>query len=232
MKWFKSVKISETAFNQIKSLPDDLQLKYFHAICEYGINGVEPDFSGIEKSVWIPMKDLIDYNNERSKIYSENGKKGGAPTGNKNSVLIEPLTEAINKSMPKDIKLDNETVRDFLNCGIELKWLESPYSFLDMVIERITDKYGDKPVSEQKTLFITAVKSWNDLREEYPNWKLKKETSNKKKEEVKKIDNAKNKLPTRCICGSVDLVEGFESFKCKKCGAVCEFHNLKWEWKK
>jgi len=232
MKWFKSVKISETAYEQIKNVPEDKQLKYFIAICEYGMNGIEPDFNGIEKSVWISMQHYIDYSQEKANWFSEIGKKGGAPVGNRNRVSVEPIVEAINKSMPKDIKLDNETVRDFLNCGIELKWLESPYSFLDMVIERITDKYGDKPLSEQKTLFITAVKSWNDLREEYPNWKMKKENRDKQKEEISKIENAKKKHPTRCICGSVDLVEGYESFKCKKCGAICEFINNKWEWKK
>ena len=56
---FSTFVISETTLNQIKALPEEMQLKFFWAIANYGIEGIEPDFIGMELAIWIPMRDLI-----------------------------------------------------------------------------------------------------------------------------------------------------------------------------
>lgn len=74
---FKSFSMSETTIKQIESLPGDLQLKFFWAISRYGMYHIEPDFSGLEKTIWIPMKDLIDNNEAKREAKRAAGKKGG-----------------------------------------------------------------------------------------------------------------------------------------------------------
>ena len=63
-----------------------LQLKYYIALCDYGLYEIEPNFSpGLETSIWLQMKALVDFSSYRSKTNSDNGKKGGAPVGNQNA---------------------------------------------------------------------------------------------------------------------------------------------------
>jgi len=52
--------MSETTLNQIKVLSPETQLKFFWAVANYGVDGIEPDFTGLELAVWIPMKFAID----------------------------------------------------------------------------------------------------------------------------------------------------------------------------
>jgi hypothetical protein len=56
---FSSFVMSETICNQISVLPEELQLKFYRAVANFGINNTEPDFEGIELAVWIPMRDFI-----------------------------------------------------------------------------------------------------------------------------------------------------------------------------
>jgi hypothetical protein len=66
-----------------------MQLKFFWAVTNYGIDAVEPDFTGMELAIWIPMRDLIKNSKAKREAWLEkqkkNGKKGGAPAGNHNA---------------------------------------------------------------------------------------------------------------------------------------------------
>jgi hypothetical protein len=179
--------MSETTFNQIDALPENMQLKYYRAVCDYGINGIEPNFTGVEKSVFIPMRDLIDYSNDRSRINTDNGRKGGAPVGNNNrkqakssdiNLFQATLEDVTQEARMYGFFIEPKTAQDFLDCGLDPLWFFPPYSFLEFVAERIKSKYEAKPFEELKAMFIAAVKSkdeaWDDLREEYPTWKEKK----------------------------------------------------------
>jgi len=66
---FSTFVMSETTLNQIKVLSPEIQLKFFWAVADYGVEGIEPDFEGLELAIWIPMRDSID------------GLKIGMPTG-------------------------------------------------------------------------------------------------------------------------------------------------------
>jgi hypothetical protein len=56
---YSTFTISETMANQIRELPEELQLKYFWAITELGIFNVDTGFKGLELALWLPMRDLI-----------------------------------------------------------------------------------------------------------------------------------------------------------------------------
>ena len=235
MKRFKTFKMSETTFNQIRAMPKETQLKFYTAVCDYGINGVEPKFTGMEYSVWIPMKDLIDYSNERAKVNSSNGSKGGAPEGNNNrnqakSTEIKQnqpnIFDVIKESAEHGFSIDRKTADDFLGCDLNPSWLMSPYSFIEFVAERINEKYDDKPDGDKKALFISAVKEWGDLREEY------RTALEKRRAKIAKTE-ARNNVPTKCpFCGGTDLRKHGD-YQCKGCSAVCSFNEktLTWEWR-
>jgi hypothetical protein len=233
--------MSETTFNQIRSMPENMQLKFFVAVCDYGLNGNEPEFNGMENSVWIPMKDLIDYSSERRNINSENGKKGGAPVGNNNRAKAKSTEK--NKNLPNaaNVKkeaaihkffIDLKKAAEILESGLDPLWLLGPNSFLELAAERVEERYGDKdkPDSEKKDIFISAVKKWDDLREEYPEWKKRKEEKDKVIKKNMEIKNAYEKHPVICECGN-DLHEFNREFRCDGCNKIYTLNekSLKWE---
>ncbi|GMO33939.1 MAG: hypothetical protein Ta2B_14430 [Termitinemataceae bacterium] len=89
---FSTFVMSETTIEQIRAIKDEkLQLKFFWAVTDFGMKGLEPDFTGIELAVWIPMRDLIINSKRQDEAWRqkqrENGIKGGRPK--KESVSTE-----------------------------------------------------------------------------------------------------------------------------------------------
>ena len=69
----------ETFIDSIKELEPEDQYRFLCAIVNYGIYGIEEAFSGMEKALWLQMKNAIDRSKERRRTYQENGAKGGRP---------------------------------------------------------------------------------------------------------------------------------------------------------
>ena len=114
----------ETFYEVLSILPDDLKLKFYTALTEYGLFNKEPEFTGIEKALWLQMKFGIDSAKERYARRVENGKKGGAPKNNQNAEkttennLGEPKTTENNLGEPKTTENnlnDNDNVNDNVN---------------------------------------------------------------------------------------------------------------------
>ena len=80
-----SVIILKTYWESIKEFPDEQQLLLWNCIFDYSFNDVEPELTGLTKSIWISIKPTIDSSMKRYKTSVENGKKGGAPKGNNNA---------------------------------------------------------------------------------------------------------------------------------------------------
>ena len=70
----------ESFKRQLDELDDDDKLRFYEAIAAYGIDGIEPDFSGLAKALWLQFKFVIDETAARRNQNTENGKKGGRPT--------------------------------------------------------------------------------------------------------------------------------------------------------
>lgn len=58
-----------------KGMPDDMRLRFYDAISEYGIDETEPELDGMLAAVFALVKPVIDSGSARR----ENGKKGGRP---------------------------------------------------------------------------------------------------------------------------------------------------------
>ena len=238
MKLFRSFKMSETTFNQISALPEKMQLRYYKAVCNYGINGIEPDFEGIEYSIWLPMRDLIDYSDNRSRTNSENGKKGGAPVGNNNrskakstdfNRLQPTLDDVLNESAAQGFPIDSSMAQSFSDCGLDPKWLNNSHSFFELAAERIQQNYGDKPQAEQKALFISAVRTWDELRREYPAWKARKEEHDRDEERKAAERRAMANHPETCRCGYA-LRPANLGFFCDSCRTAYVLNTETFEW--
>jgi hypothetical protein len=68
---FSTFVMSETTRNQIKALPEEMQLKYFWALMNFGLDGIEPNFDGVELALWIPMRDLIVNHQQGTSVLSK-----------------------------------------------------------------------------------------------------------------------------------------------------------------
>ncbi len=104
-----SVIILRSYWESIKDLPDDKQLLFLKTIIEYGMDNIEPEFTGMEKSFWIQIKTTIDSSIKRYNASVENGKKGGAPKGNNNAKKQPETTQEQPKSTQEqpETRIDN-----------------------------------------------------------------------------------------------------------------------------
>lgn len=94
----KGVLIQPSFYEAMKNLPDGERLALYDSICEYSLNGKEPEnLSPIANSLFVLMKPNIDSSNRRYRASVENGKKGGAPVGNQNA-----------RKQPKNNQTDNQ----------------------------------------------------------------------------------------------------------------------------
>ena len=69
----------ETFESVIEELPEEMQLKFYRYITQYGLHGIEPEVTGIEKAIWTQIQFAIDQAQNRRKRAIENGNKGGRP---------------------------------------------------------------------------------------------------------------------------------------------------------
>ena len=75
----------ETFYATIETLEIEEQLKYFKAICRYGLFGEEPQFSDKKDlAIFLQIQFAIDNQNKRRAINRNNGLHGGRPKSENN----------------------------------------------------------------------------------------------------------------------------------------------------
>jgi hypothetical protein len=87
---------------QIGVLPKRLHLKFFWAVTNFGLYGIEPELKGMELAVWIGMREILltgisvqaDISEKAEIVRQEvTTKKRGAPLGNTNAVKNKSETK-------------------------------------------------------------------------------------------------------------------------------------------
>ena len=87
------------------------KLTLFDALCNYALNDVEPELSGVPAAMFKLLKPQVDANNRRY----ENGKKGGRPKETKtkpNDNQTETKVKPKEKDKVKDKDKDKEQLQD------------------------------------------------------------------------------------------------------------------------
>ena len=94
----------ETFESVIEELPEEMQLKFYKYITQYGLHGIEPEITGIEKAIWTQIQFAIDQAQNRRKRAIENGNKGGRPnkTETQNNQTITQNNPDITENNPNE----------------------------------------------------------------------------------------------------------------------------------
>ncbi|PIE97503.1 MAG: hypothetical protein CR988_07655 [Treponema sp.] len=79
LKMNESFIFYESFKEQLKDLDADTRHRFTDYIIDYGLYEIEPEVSGLEKSLWLSFKKDIDYAKSRRKKQKQNGSKGGRP---------------------------------------------------------------------------------------------------------------------------------------------------------
>ena len=101
----------ETFESVIEELPEEMQLKFYRYITQYGLHGIEPEVTGIEKAIWTQIQFAIDQAQNRRKRAIENGNKGGRPNKieTKNNPNETQKNQTITENNP-DITENNRNI--------------------------------------------------------------------------------------------------------------------------
>ena len=102
----------ETFIESVKELEPADQYRFLCAIINYGIYGAEPEFVGLEKALWIQIRNAIDQSKSRRKSAQNNGSKGGRPR-TEEPVIGGDFSAAVSEEEEyEDYIEDNEEVID------------------------------------------------------------------------------------------------------------------------
>ena len=101
----------ETFESVIEELPEEMQLKFYKYITQYGLHGIKPEVTGIEKAIWTQIQFAIDQAQNRRKRAIENGNKGGRPnkTITENNPNETQKNQTITENNP-DITENNRSI--------------------------------------------------------------------------------------------------------------------------
>ena len=104
----KSFVFYESFQKTLDELPDDKALTFYRAICLYGLYGTVPDFTGLEKAVWVQIQYSLDVAKTRYNNCVENGKKGGRPKSKNQPAEAENIEE--NQEETKEKPKENQEI--------------------------------------------------------------------------------------------------------------------------
>jgi hypothetical protein len=175
---FQSFIFGETIYKQIQELPQELQLKFFKACCDYGLYNIEPEFNGLEKALWLSMQNLIKIFKDKRGINRDNGsKKGKSKSETERTKANESETERTkaNESEPKanvnvnvndNVNIKNLLTSNEVNNQKRTNFLKSDFSFII---------FEDKTLQSQ---WKDLVKEWLVYKKEiYDSYKSSKSIS-------------------------------------------------------
>ncbi len=98
-------------FDAIKELPERNQVEVLKAICEFGFDGIEPEISGISKTVWILIKPNLQANRKKweSGCKAKTKQKVSKPKAKKKQDVSKPEANVyVDVDVDEDVNVDED----------------------------------------------------------------------------------------------------------------------------
>lgn len=152
-------------WNAIKNLKEDVRWDVLTAIMEYGLHGVLVENQGRITRAFIEMaKPNIDANKERYELAIKNGRKGGAPMGNRNNRYCEKYNQSTTKVQPGTTQY-NLNVNDNVNVNEN----DNDNALKKENLEKKESPFFKKPTVEEVRAYV-LVKGYTVDAENFVNF--------------------------------------------------------------
>ena len=169
-KLFSTFVLCETTVNQLRALPENMQLKFFWALIDFGIDGIEPELTGTEKAIWIPMRDIIYKMKQKDEKWREkqreNGKKGAEKRWQRHSENSDAI-KCHSENSHNNNNNNNINTNNNINIGKSTKKFTPPT--LEEVQEYIKEK--DYHFDAESFIAYNTNNDWRVKKEKMKDWK-------------------------------------------------------------
>jgi len=176
MKTRDSMVFYRSFFDAIKELPEYNQVEVLKAICEYGFDGIEPEISGISKTVWILIKPNLQANRKKweSGCKAKTKQKVSKPKAKKKQDVSKPEANVyVDVDVDEDVNVDEEKDE---NVNVTLMVLPAEVPQKKFIKPSINDiclyVQSKEPMADKILIQEFAEKFWNFY--ESNGWKVGK----------------------------------------------------------
>ncbi len=163
-------------FDAIKELPERNQVEVLKAICEFGFDGIEPEISGISKTVWILIKPNLQANRKKweSGCKAKTKQKISKPKAKKKQEVSKPEANVdVYVDVDEDVNVDEEKDE---NVNVSLMVLPTEVPQKKFIKPSINDiclyVQSKEPMADKILIQEFAEKFWNFY--ESNGWKVGK----------------------------------------------------------
>jgi len=176
MKTRDSMVFYRSFFDAIKELPERNQVEVLKAICEFGFDGIEPEISGISKTVWILIKPNLQANRKKweSGCKAKTKQKISKPKAKKKQEVSKPEANVdVYVDVDEDVNVDEEKDE---NVNVSLMVLPAEVPQKKFIKPSINDiclyVQSKEPMADKILIQEFAEKFWNFY--ESNGWKVGK----------------------------------------------------------
>lgn len=151
----------------VERLSDSEAGQLFKALYKYSADGDIPKFNSTAPDIaFLTFRKDIDYNikeyERRSEINRANGRKGGAPKGNRNAQKAADKPEEPKEQKPTaDYKAEVTEIIEYLNKKAETHYKPNSKTAKKHIVARLNEGFT---VAEFKQAIDNKVKEWKDTK--------------------------------------------------------------------
>jgi hypothetical protein len=122
--------------------------------------------------------------------------------------------------------IDEPVARKIDNAIPNQTWFAQSNSIVDFVAKKISDIYSKKTDVERRRLFVSALISWENIRDEYPDWLANQRDADERRRLESLVERRRDNPPKACPhCGAE-----MNGRICPQCEGFMWFDEEKREW--
>lgn len=171
-------------FESIKELPKETQAELYNAIFEYSLDFVEPDLSGLSKTIWRLIRPVLEKGNTN---YINGSKPKSKQSGSESEAKVKPIHSEVEAYKDKDKDKDENKNKDIINAAKASSFKSFTNQDLINQMKPLIEKYGkdtcnafysywSEPLANGK-MRMTGEKAW-DTNRRLSTWKQREKQPN------------------------------------------------------